>query len=90
MNDLLANYFLASLIALKPMSYLLRIALAAVAFGAAMNPDKVVARVIGLVWLIVTGAGLLLVGFTNGTAVDIVLGLVALGAAAYSWWHNRY
>ena len=80
---------LGALIALKPMSYVIRIGLAIVAFGAAMNVDKVVARVIGFVWLLITGAGLLFVGFQNGTAVDIILGLVALGGAGYSWWYTR-
>ncbi len=81
---------IGALTALKPMSYVMRIGVALVAFGAAMNVEKVIARVIGLVWLIITGAMLLLTGITHGTAVDIILGLAALGAAAYSWWHTRY
>ena len=80
---------LSALIALKPTSYVIRVGLAIVAFGAAMNVDKVVARVIGFLWLLITGAGLLFVGFLNGTATDIVLGLVALGGAGYSWWYTR-
>lgn len=81
---------LGALTALKPMSYVIRIGVAVVAFGAAMNVEKVIARVIGLVWLIITGGLLLLTGITQHTAVDIILGIVALGAAAYSWWHTRY
>jgi hypothetical protein len=81
---------IGALTALKPMSYVMRIGVALVAFGAAMNVEKVIARVIGLVWLIITGTMLLLTGITHGTAVDIILGIIALGAAAYSWWHTRY
>lgn len=80
---------LGALIALKPMSYVIRIGFAVLAFGAAMNVDKVIARVIGFVWLLLTGGGLFLLGLQNGTAVDIVLGLGALGAAGYSWWYTR-
>ncbi len=90
MNDFISSSFLAALIALKPMSYFIRLTLPGVAFGAAMNPDKVTARIIGFVWLIVTGIGLLIVGIGSGTAIDIILGLLACGAAAYSWWHTRY
>ena len=88
-STFLDSHVIGTLIALKPLSYAIRVGLAIVAFGAAMNTDKVVARVIGFVWLLITGAGLLLVGFQNGTVVDIVLGLVALGAAGYSWWYTR-
>ena len=80
---------LGALVALKPMSYVMRLGLAVLAFGAAMNVDKVIARVIGFVWLLVTGAGLLLVGIQNGTIVDILLGIAALSAAGYSWWYTR-
>lgn len=80
---------LGALIALKPMSYVMRLGLAVLAFGAAINVDKVVARVLGFVWLLVTGAGLLLVGIQNETIVDILLGIAALAAAAYSWWYTR-
>ena len=80
---------LGAIVALKPMSYVIRLGLAVLAFGAAMNVDKVIARVIGFVWLLVTGAGLLLVGIQNGTIVDILLGIAALAAAGYSWWYTR-
>lgn len=80
---------LGALVALKPLSYVIRIGLAVVAVGAAMNVDKTLARVLGLVWLLLTGVGLLLVGMHNGTIVDIVLGIAALGAAGYSWWYAR-
>ncbi len=80
---------LGALIALKPFSYIMRVGFAVVAFGAAMNVDKVIARVIGFVWLLITGAMLLLVGFQNGTIIDILLGLAALGGAGYSWWYTR-
>ena len=90
MNEVIPHTLFAALIALEPMSYLIRLGLAAVAFGAAINPDKVFARVVGLVWLIVTCGGLLIVGINNGTMVDIILGMIAGGAAAYSWWHTRY
>jgi hypothetical protein len=88
-NNLIEFPLLDALIALKPMSYVMRLGLAVLAFGAAMNVDKVVARVIGFVWLLLTGAGLLLVGMQNGTIVDILLGIAALAAAGYSWWYTR-
>lgn len=81
--------FLGALVALKPLGYIIRLSLAVVAFGAAMNVEKTIARVIGFVWLLLTGAGLLLVGIQNGTIVDILLGLAGLGAAGYSWWFTR-
>lgn len=73
-----------ALTALKPMSYVMRIGVVLVASGAVINVEKVIARVIGLVWRIITGVLLLLAGITHGTAVDTILGLVAPGAAAYS------
>ncbi|WP_367872843.1 hypothetical protein [Luteolibacter sp. Populi] len=80
---------LGELVGLKPMSYATRLGLATLAFGAAMNADKVIARVIGFVWLLLAGAGLFLIGITKGTAVDLVLGVAVLGAAGYSWWYTR-
>ena len=79
----------AALVALEPMSYVIRLSLASAAFGAAMSIEKVVARVIGFVWLLLAGGGLLLIGIQNGTVVDILLGLAALAAAGYSWWFTR-
>lgn len=87
--SLLEFPFLGALAALKPMSYVIRLGLAVLAFGAAMNVDRTVARVIGFVWLLLTGLGLLLVGIQNGTILDILLGIVALVAAGYSWWYTR-
>jgi hypothetical protein len=69
-NTFLEAPLLGALVALKPMSYVMRLGLAFLAFGAAMNVDKVIARVIGFVWLLVTGGGLLIVGIQNGTIVD--------------------
>lgn len=80
---------LGAIAALKPMSYVMRLGFALLAFGAAMNVDKVIARVVGFVWLLVTGALLLFVGIQNGTIVDILLGIAALAASAYSWWYTR-
>lgn len=88
--DLLPDLPLAALVALPPMSYVIRLSLAAAAFGAAMNVEKVAARVIGFVWLLLTGGGLLLTGLQHGTPVDLILGLAALGAAGYSWWFTRH
>lgn len=88
-ESLLSEMPLAELIALKPISYLTRLLIACVAFGAAMNPDKVIARVIGLVWLLIAGGGFLMLGVTKETIVDLLLGLVALGAAGYAWWYTR-
>lgn len=80
---------LAAWVTLKPTSYLIRIGLAGVAFMAAMNVEKVIGRVIGFVWLLLTGTGLVLVGIREGTILDIALGLAALGGAGYSWWYTR-
>lgn len=80
---------LGALVAQKPISYVVRLGLAVAAFGAAMSADKVVARVLGLVWLLVTGGVLLLIGIQKGTVIDIILGLGAIGAAGYSWWFTR-
>lgn len=88
-SNLVDGPLLGALLALKPMSYVMRLGLAAVAFVAAMGVDRVIARVIGLVWLLVTGAALLLVGSQNGTVADIILGIAALSAAGYSWWNTR-
>lgn len=88
--SLLEAPILGALVALKPTSYLIRLGIAALAFGAAMDSNKVVARVIGFVWLLIAGAGLLIVGIQHGTIVDILLGVAALGAAGYSWWYTRY
>ena len=82
--------FLSALMALKPMSYVMRIGFAIAAFAAAMNVDQVIARVLGLVWLLITGGLLLGIGIPHGTVVDIVLGIAALAAAGYSWWFTRY
>lgn len=87
---LMDHQLVAAAIALKPTSYAIRLGLGALAFGAAMNVDKVIARVIGFAWLLVTGAGLLIVGLQNGTWVDILLGIVAVGAAGYSWWFTHH
>ena len=88
-TTLLELPLLGVLVALKPMSYIIRLGLAGVAFGGAMNADKTVTRVIGFVWLLLTGAGLLLVGLLSSTILDILLGIVVLAAAGYSWWYTR-
>ncbi|MCB1211131.1 MAG: hypothetical protein KDK97_17540, partial [Verrucomicrobiales bacterium] len=62
---------------------------ALVAFGAAMNVEKVIARVIGFAWLLVAGTAFLIIGATNGTAIDVALGLAAWGGAGYSFWYTR-
>lgn len=90
METLTDYHLLAALTALTPMSYAIRFTLAAGAFGAAMNGEKVVARVIGFSWLLIAGAGLLIVGMRSGTLIDIFLGLGLLGAAGYSWWFTRH
>lgn len=80
---------LAALVALKPVSYLIRLGLAVMAFKAAMNEEKVLFRVIGLAWLLIAGGSLFLLGFSKGTMLDIGLGLGVLGAAGYAWWSTR-
>ncbi|RYD24445.1 MAG: hypothetical protein EOP88_00115 [Verrucomicrobiaceae bacterium] len=86
---LLENPSLAALVALKPKSYIIRLLIAGGAFAGAMNGEKVVARVIGFVWLLIAGAGFLIVGGREGTFIDILLGLVLGGAALCSWWYTR-
>ena len=81
---------LAELVALRPSSYAFRIAIAISAFFASLNVDSTVKRAICFVVVLGTGAGLLFAGITHGTIVDILLGLVGLGAAAYSWWFTRH
>ena len=81
---------IGALFARSPLSYTLRIALGIVAFGAAMNVDGVVTRVIGLVWLGLTGVGMILIFVTNGTIGDLLLGIVAFGATGYAWWDTCY
>lgn len=87
--DTTHTILLADLVALSPTSYVIRALIAISAFGAAMNIEKVVARVIGFAFLLVTGTGLLLVGIDHGTVVDIVAGAVLLCASGYSWWYTR-
>lgn len=83
------NPMLAALVALEPKSYIIRLLLATAAFTGAMNSEKIVARVIGFVWLLIAGAGFLIIGLKEGTVIDILLGLVLGGAALYSWWYTR-
>jgi hypothetical protein len=80
---------LAALMAFKPLSYVIRIATAAIAFNAAMDNEKVLGRVLGLVWLIVVGGLFLMTGLTKATHIDTLLGLLAVGAAGYSWHYTR-
>lgn len=88
-STLLEVPLVGALMALKPMSYVVRLGFAVLAFGAAMDVERTVARVIGFVWLLLTGAGFLFAGLQHGTVVDIVAGIAALGAAGYSWWYTR-
>ncbi|MCW1921111.1 hypothetical protein OKA05_01010 [Luteolibacter arcticus] len=81
---------IADLIALRPASYAFRIVIAISAFVASLNVESTVARVIGFVVVLLTGAGLLFVGITHGTVVDILLGVAGLAAAGYSWWFTRH
>jgi hypothetical protein len=81
---------LADLIALRPSSYAVRIAVAISAFFASLNVETTLKRVICFVVVLLTGAGLLFTGITHGTVVDILLGLAGLGAAGYSWWFTRH
>lgn len=89
LNILCGHIFLAEWIALEPQKYIARLGTAAVAFGVAMNVDKVITRAISLVWLILVGAILFLVGIANKTVGDMALGVIALGAAGYAWWSTR-
>jgi len=59
------------------------------AFTAAMNYENVITRVLGFVFLIISGAALLMIGLGHGTIIDILLGIAAIGAAGYSWWYTR-
>jgi hypothetical protein len=88
--DLLDLAPLADLIALSPSSYAFRVLIGVSGFIASLNVDNTISRVIGLVVVLLLGAGLLFMGITHGTIVDIVLGFVGLAAAGYSWWHTRH
>lgn len=79
----------AALIAMEPKAYLIRLIMASVAFSVAMNIERVILRVLGFVWLLIVGASFTIIGFSHGTILDILLGLVAVGAAGYSWWYTR-
>jgi len=81
---------LAGWIGLSPLSYVTRLLVAGGAFTAAMNVEQVVTRVLGFVILLISGAGMLLVGLGKGTILDILLGAGFLGAAGYSWWFTRH
>ena len=81
---------LADLVALRPSSYAFRIAIAISSFFASLNVESTIKRAICFVVVLLTGAGLLLAGISHGTIIDILLGLVGLGAAAYSWWFTRH
>lgn len=87
--DLLDLVPFADLIALRPSSYAFRVLIGISAFIASLNVDSTISRVIGFVVVLLSGAGLLFLGITHGTVVDIVLGIVGLGAAGYSWWYTR-
>lgn len=80
---------LADFLALEPSTYYKRILLAVGAFAAAINIDKVIARVLGLAVLILAGGGFLIVGATQGAIGDILLGLASICAAGHAWWFTR-
>jgi len=88
--DLPEFVVLADLVALRPSSYAVRIAIAVSAFFASLNVESTLKRVICFVAVLLTGAGLLLVGIKHGTVIDILLGLAGLAAAGYSWWFTRH
>jgi hypothetical protein len=81
---------LADLVALRPSSYAFRIAVVISAFFASLNVESTIKRAICFVVVLLTGAGLLFVGITHGTGVDILLGVAGLAAAGYSWWFTRH
>ena len=87
--DLLESGLFGALRARQPHRYLFDLCIAAVSFGAAMNHERAIRRAIGFVFLLLTGGSFLILGIQHGTAVDVILGLVLLGAAAYSWWYTR-
>lgn len=88
--DMMIPSELAALFALKPMSYLIRCAWVVGAFATAMNVENTITRAICLGLLLLTGAGMLFVGFGNGTVGDMLFGAAFLGAAGYAWWFTRY
>lgn len=81
---------LADWIHFRPMSYVVRGLMGIGAFVAAMNVDHTWSRVTGFVFLLLVGVGLLLAGISHGTWIDILVGVVALSAAGYSWWYTRH
>ena len=80
---------LADIFAIKPVGYFIRAAMAAVAFTAALKVESVLGRVIGLVYLIILGGALTLLALSNGTWGELVLGVIALYGAGYSWCYTR-
>ncbi len=80
---------IAELVALKPASYIGRIIACIGAFYAALNIEGTFSRAAGVAVLVIAGGGLLIVGLSNGTAIDILLGILGSVAAGYTWWHTR-
>lgn len=88
-TSLMEHSPLAALIALEPMSYVIRTLFFIAAFSSAMKIESVVGRAVGFCIMIITASGLLLVGVRAETIVDIVLAICAFAAAGYSWWYTR-
>ena len=89
LESLLSDLPLGELLSKKPLYYVTRLLMAGVAFSMATNAEKVFARVIGLVWLLIVGGLFLSIGVTKETVGDMLIGVAALGAAGYAWWHTR-
>ena len=77
------------LFALPVGRYVMTLAFAAGAFGAATNVESVVWRTLALVYLGLNGIGFLLIGLGSFAVVDILLGLAGIGAAFYAWHYTR-
>ncbi len=77
------------LLALPLPRYLTTLALAGVAFATATNIESVLGRTISLVGLGLYGVTFLFIGIGSFAVVDILLGLLGIGAALYAWNFTR-
>lgn len=69
----------------------IRLLLATLAAGAAIRVNRVLfpGRAGDVVWLILSGGGLLVLGIREEVVGDILLGLAVLGVAGYSLWRAK-
>ena len=86
---LLSQVLTIKLFTLPVRRYVMTLAFAAGAFGAATNVESVVWRTMALVYIGLNGVVFLLMGLGPFAVVDILLGVAGLGAAFYAWSYTR-